>query len=60
MRTSATLQALWRDEEGATAPEYALIAAFVALAIFAAVQALGLTLRMPFQSVKAGIETRTM
>ena len=34
-----------KDERGATAVEYALMAALIALVIFVAVQALGLTLK---------------
>jgi Flp pilus assembly pilin Flp len=59
MRPYSRLWALWQDEDGATAPEYALIAAFIALAIFAAVQALGVSLKAPLNDVHAGIDART-
>ena len=45
----------WNDESGATAIEYGLIAAGIALAIIAAVQGLGVKLSGTFDSVKNGL-----
>jgi pilus assembly protein Flp/PilA len=45
----------WKDESGATAIEYGLIAAGIALAIIAAVQNLGTTLNGVFTSVDNGL-----
>ena len=45
----------WFDEQGATAIEYGLIAAGIALAIIAAVQGLGSTLNGVFKSVDTGL-----
>ena len=42
-----------RDERGATAIEYALIAGGIALAIIAAVNALGVTLNTTFTNLAA-------
>jgi len=46
-----TLRKLWRDEEGATAIEYGLIAALVAVVLITVLQALGGGLTNTFQSV---------
>ena len=45
-----------RDENGATAIEYAMIAAGIATAIVAAVSALGTTVKGLFESVAAGFK----
>jgi pilus assembly protein Flp/PilA len=45
----------WNDESGATAIEYGLIAAGIALAIIAMVGKLGSTLNGVFESVKNGL-----
>lgn len=45
----------WKDESGATAIEYCLIAAGIALAIIAAVQKLGTTLNSVFSSIDNGL-----
>ena len=45
----------WKDESGATAIEYGLIAAGIALAIIAAVQNLGTTLNSVFTSIDNGL-----
>jgi pilus assembly protein Flp/PilA len=50
MRASRVLKKL-KDEKGATAIEYGLIAALIAIAIIAALQALGLRLVEIFQNV---------
>jgi len=44
-----------RDESGATAIEYGLIAAGIAVAIIAAVNAVGSALSTTFQSVKTNL-----
>ncbi|ULH05819.1 Flp family type IVb pilin [Alcaligenes faecalis] len=57
------LQQFWNDEDGATAIEYGLIAGLIAVAIIAALTALGADLRAMFEkvstSVKAGTEGKT-
>jgi pilus assembly protein Flp/PilA len=45
-----------KDESGATAIEYALIAAGISLAIIAAVQGLGTTLMSKFTSIDNAIK----
>jgi len=47
---------LIRDESGATAIEYGLLAAGIALAIIATVQALGTTLNTTFSSVSSSLK----
>jgi len=44
-----------RDEEGATAVEYALIAGGIAMVIIAAVFSIGTLLLIPFTSVSGGL-----
>jgi pilus assembly protein Flp/PilA len=46
-----------RDEQGAAAIEYGLLAALVAVALFAGAQALGLSLNLLFESVSGFLET---
>ena len=46
----------WSDESGATAIEYGLIAAGIALAIITVVNSLGTTLNGKFDSVNTGIK----
>ena len=46
---------LWKDESGATAIEYGLLAALIAVVIIGAVAALGTTLRGTFETVEADI-----
>lgn len=45
----------WRDEEGATAIEYGLIAGLIAVVIVAALTALGTDIRGVFQSISTAI-----
>jgi pilus assembly protein Flp/PilA len=45
----------WSDESGATAIEYGLIAAGIALAIITAVNTLGTSLNATFTSVNGGL-----
>jgi len=47
----STLVAFWKNESGATAIEYGLIAAGISIAIIAAVNGLGTTLNADFKSV---------
>ena len=53
----ALVQKFLKDESGATAIEYGLIAAGIALAIILAVQNLGSTLNNVFKSVDTGLKT---
>lgn len=50
------LMAFLADESGATAIEYGLIAAGIALAIIAAVNSLGSTLNTKFTSISTGLK----
>jgi pilus assembly protein Flp/PilA len=50
-------KALWKDESGATAIEYGLLAALIAVVIIGAVGVLGRTLDSTFDSVNTQIET---
>ena len=54
----ALVQGFWKDESGATAIEYGLIAAGIALAIIAAVKALGSTLNGVFTAIDTGLTTK--
>lgn len=49
------LKALHRDELGATAIEYGLIAALIAIAAIAALQRLGLNLAAIFETIAAAL-----
>ena len=48
-----------KDASGATAIEYALIAAFIALVIITAATSIGTELKATFTDVDAGIKSRT-
>jgi pilus assembly protein Flp/PilA len=50
------LTEFWRDETGATAIEYGLIAAGIALAIIAAVNGLGTKLNSKFSSINSSLK----
>jgi pilus assembly protein Flp/PilA len=50
------LTKFWRDETGATAIEYGLIAAGIALAIIAAVNGLGTRLNSKFSSINSSLK----
>jgi pilus assembly protein Flp/PilA len=52
----ALVSNFWKDESGATAIEYGLIAAGIALAIIAVVGKLGTSLNTTFDKVKTGID----
>ena len=47
----ATLSKLWKNEDGATAIEYGLIAALIAVAAIAAMQLVGTSLTSTFNNV---------
>jgi pilus assembly protein Flp/PilA len=53
---SQHLNKFWNDQSGATAIEYGLIAAGIAVAIIATVQALGTNLNTTFQSVSTAMK----
>lgn len=48
-----------KDQSGATAIEYALIAAFIALVIITAATTIGIELKATFTDVDEGIKSRT-
>ena len=50
------LTRFWRDETGATAIEYGLIAAGIALAIIAVVNGLGTKLNSKFSSINSSLK----
>ncbi len=50
------IQKFLRDEQGATAIEYALIASFIGLAIVTAATAVGASLNTVFGKVQAGFK----
>jgi pilus assembly protein Flp/PilA len=56
IRLSRSLTAFRRGERGATAIEYGLIAALIALVIIGAVTAVGTQLNVKFQSVQSGLQ----
>lgn len=51
---------LWKDESGATAIEYGLLAALIAVVIIGAVSVLGGTLKGTFEKVNDEIENPTV
>ena len=55
----ALVSAFLKDESGATAIEYALIAAGIAIAIIAAVNGVGDALIAKFTTIKTAIQTMT-
>ncbi len=48
-----------KDDSGATAIEYALIAAFIALMVIAAATSIGTELKATFTDVDDGLKSRT-
>lgn len=50
------IQKFWADQSGATAIEYGLIAAGIALAIIAVVNGLGSTLNTNFGSINSSLK----
>jgi len=55
---SRRLAAIWGDETGVSAPEYAIIAALVALVVIGIVSPLGANLGMLFSTVARTIEAQ--
>ena len=55
----ALVEKFLKDESGATAIEYGLIAAGIALAIITVVSNLGVKLNTVFQAVDTGLKTPT-
>jgi len=53
-------KALWQDESGATAIEYGLLAALIAVVIIGAVATLGSTLNDTFVTVESEIQNPTI
>ena len=53
---SKYLTKFWKDQSGATAIEYGLIAAGISIAIIAAVQATGTSLKTTFTSVSTALK----
>ena len=51
-----TLKNFWADESGATAIEYGLIAAGIALAVITVVNGLGSTLNTKFGSISSSLK----
>jgi pilus assembly protein Flp/PilA len=54
-----TIAQFLKDDSGATAIEYALIAAFIALLLITAATTIGTELKATFTDVDAGIKSRT-
>ncbi len=50
-------RSFWRDDRGATALEYALLAALIFLAILATVRALGGELNSTFENIDSELDT---
>jgi len=53
--TAVFVKGLWRDKSGATAIEYGLIAAGIAVVIIAAIALVGGALQNTFNSIAAGL-----
>jgi pilus assembly protein Flp/PilA len=53
------LKWIWKDEGGATAIEYGLIVALIALAAIIAFQSLGLTLTGVFETISQALRTNS-
>ncbi len=50
------MRKIWREEEGATAVEYALMVALIAVVIIVAVQSLGTSVSAKFDLVATAID----
>jgi len=50
------MKKLIKNERGATAAEYAIMVALIAVAIFSAVELFGVSVRAAFESVSSGFE----
>jgi pilus assembly protein Flp/PilA len=55
-RTTRLLRRFAADQSGATAIEYGLIAAFIAVAIVTAVTQVGTNVQRPFQTASDGLQ----
>lgn len=55
MQLNRTIRSFFRDEQAATAIEYALIAAGIAAAIITAVNSLGDSVRTMYEDISAAI-----
>lgn len=55
---SKLAQSFCRNQSGATAIEYSLIASFIGLAIIAAAQAVGFELQSIFSDAESGLKRR--
>ena len=55
---SKFLKSLWKDEDGATAIEYGLLAALISVAIIATVSLLGGTLDRTFKKVDTDLTAK--
>ncbi|THJ34583.1 Flp family type IVb pilin [Lampropedia aestuarii] len=51
------IKKFWKDEEGATAIEYGLIAGLIAVGILAAVTDIGTYLKVIFEKISEGLQT---
>ena len=51
-----SLVKLWREEQGATAVEYGLVVALIAVVMIVAVQALGTAISTKFQMIATEID----
>jgi len=56
LRIITLVRKFWADETGATAVEYGLIAAGIALAVIAVVNGLGTKLNAKFTSINASLK----
>jgi len=50
------MKRIWREEEGATAVEYALMVALIAVVIIVAVRSLGTSVSVKFDEVATAID----
>ncbi|WP_241126809.1 Flp family type IVb pilin [Novosphingobium terrae] len=57
IRMSGCLQRLWRDRRGATAIEYGLIVALIALSLVAGAKGIGNQLTTTFNAASSGMST---
>lgn len=55
----SSLKSFSRDENGATAIEYGLIAGLIAVVIIAAVTGIGTQLKTKFEAIQTGLTTTT-
>jgi pilus assembly protein Flp/PilA len=53
---TSTIRRFWADQSGATAIEYALLAAGIALVIISVVNAMGTNLKTKFNSINSSLK----